>query len=110
MIDANSTQLVDFLENHVGRPDQIGNDLMAEIAAGVGKRHPVRDQPAFHIALFRGLEGLVDSHRELRCDLNIAGVAANLEGTRLESCDALFYFLQGPPARQPALAITRCTL
>src|SRR5229473_3744121 len=70
MVDADRPQLVDLLQDDFGRPDQIGNHLMTEIAAGIGQRAPMRHQAARHVALFRSLEGFVHGDRKLRRNLD----------------------------------------
>ena len=102
VVDADLPEAVDLLEDQVGRADQVGHDLLGEVAAGIGERLAVRDQARFHVAALRLLGRLRDGHRELRRDLDLRRIAAELGGARLQDLDALLELGPRAPAGQPA--------
>ena len=102
MVDPDLPEAVDLLEDEIGRADQVGHDLLGEVAAGIGERLALRDQPRFHVAPLRLFRRLRDGHRELRRDLDLRGIAAELGGARLQLPDALFQLGPWTPAGQPA--------
>src|SRR5918993_5256414 len=81
VVDADLPEAVDLLEDEVRRAHEVSHDLLGEVAAGIGERLAMGDQARFHIAALGLLGGLRDGHRELRRDLDLGGIAAELGGT-----------------------------
>src|SRR4051812_31200565 len=68
------------------------------------------DEARSHVALLGLFGRLGDRDRELRRDLDLLGIAAELMGAVLQYLDPLLELGPRPPARQPAGGVARGAL